>query len=216
MATLNYLTEEVLGHQFAPTQYRNYIQDKINQGQEYISAQLDSRVLMEIQSITTTNGTSQYPLPTNFQRLYSVSIVDDVGQTLPLSAEVINQFDTEPPSSGQPTVYNIDRTFLRLSPTPNRAYTVRVRYFRLPAKLVNPNDVPELPPQYWDLLTSFALWHCYERENDYQAAQYHKARFDEDLEKAKGELQYDADDYTQLKRVGDNRIDPLSPNIWTI
>lgn len=216
MATLNDLIEEVLGHQFAPSQYRGYIETKINQGQEYVAAQLDARVLMRIRNITTENGTVEYSLPLNFQRLYNVAIIDDAGQAIPLNAEGLNQFDAQPPSAGQPVAYNIDRTLLRLYPTPDREYTVRLRYYRLPERLVNPNDVPELPPEYWDLLTSFALWHCYERENDYQAAQYYKARFDEDLDKARGELQYDADDYTQPKRVGDNRIDPLSPNIWTI
>lgn len=216
MATYNDLIEEVLGHQFAPSQYRSYIEDKINQGQEYVAAQLDSRVLMRIRTITTENGTVEYSLPLDFQRLYNVALIDGTGQAIPLEAQEINQFDTEPPSSGQPTNYNIDRTVLRFYPTPDRAYSIRLRYFRLPETLANPNDIPELPPEYWDLLTSFALWHCYERENDYQAAQYHKARFDEDLDKARGELQYDADDYTQIKRVGDNRIDPLSPNIWTI
>lgn len=216
MATFNDLIEEVLGHQFAPSQYRSYIEDKINQGQEYVAAQLDSRVLMRIRTITTENGTVEYQLPLDFQRLFNVALIDETGQAVPLEALDVQQFDTEAPSEGQPTSYNIDRTSLRLYPTPDRPYSIRFRYYRLPEALVNPNDIPELPPEYWDLLTSFALWHCYERENDYQAAQYHKARFDEDLDKARGELQYDADDYTQIKRVGDNRNDPLSPNIWAI
>jgi hypothetical protein len=63
---------------------------------------------------------------------------------------------------------------------------------------------------------SYCLWHCFERENDFNAAQYHKARFDEDLLKARGEAQYDTDDYTQEKRIGDFRTDPLAPNIWIV
>lgn len=216
MSTFDELIQEVLDHQFAPSQYRSYIATKINQGQDYIAAQLDSRALSASQNTTTQANVSSYPLPANFQRLYNVSRVDSDGQVTPLEAYDVNGFDTKPPSVGEPRSYNIDGNSLRLYPTPDAGYTIRLRYYRLPAELVNPNDVSEIPPEYYDLLVSFALWHCFERENDYQAAQYHKARFDEDLAKARGELQYDADDYTQIKRVGDNRVDPLSPSIWTV
>jgi hypothetical protein len=214
--TFNDLTEEVLDHQFAPNQYRLYIEKKINQGQEYIAAQIDFRVLLTTHTVTTVSSTATYALPSDFQRLFNVTITDPAGQVIPLSAEPLNQLETQPVATGQPQQYVIEGNNLRLYPTPDAAYTVKLRYYRLPEALVNANDVPETPPEYWDLLVSFALWHCFERENDYQAAQYHKQRFDEDLAKARGELQYDTDDYTQIKRVGDGRIDPLAPNVWTV
>ncbi len=216
MATFNDLTQEVLDHQFAPTQYTQYIEKKLNQGQEYIAAQIDFRVLLTTHTVVTTSGTGSYALPSDFQRLFNVTVVDPAGQVIPLSAEPLNQFETQPLASGQPHQYVIDGTNLKLWPTPDAGYTVNLRYYRLPETLVNANDVPETPPEYWDLLVSYALWHCFERENDYQAAQYHKQRFDEDLAKARGELQYDTDDYTQIKRVGDGRVDPLAPNVWTV
>lgn len=216
MATFDDLTQEVLAHQFAPSQYTSYIQGKINQAQDYIAAQLDFRVLMQKYSVPVAVGTTSYALPADFQRLYNVTLTDGQGQVLPLGAEPLNEFETQPPSSGQPVRYCIEGNNLLIYPAPDSAYTITLRYFRLPTALVNANDEPETPPEYWDLLVSFALWHCFERENDYQAAQYHKARFDEDLAKARGELQYDTDDYTQIKRVGDNRTDPLAPTVWAV
>lgn len=216
MATFNDLTQEVLDHQFSPSQYKTYVEGKLNQAQDYIAAQVDLRVLLDSQTIVTQANVSSYALPADFQRLYNVTLVDASGQTLPLYAEPLLEFETHPPSTGQPIRYCIEGSNLKVYPTPDGTWNVNVRYFRLPAELLNATDVPEAPPEYWDLMVSYALWHCYERENDYQAAQYHKARFDEDLAKARGELQYDTDDYTQIKRVGDNRTDPLSPTIWTV
>ena len=216
MATFNDLTQEVLDHQFSPTQYKNYIEGKINQAQDYITAQIDVRNLLDKNTFQTVGGTASYALPANFQRLYNVYLTEASGQVLPLYAEPLQEFDTQPPASGQPVRYCIEKNNLRLYPAPDGVYNVTIRYYRLPAELVNANDVPEAPPEYWDLMVNFALWHCFERENDYTAAQYHKARFDEDLAKARGEMQYDTDDYTQIKRVGDNRTDPLAPTIWTV
>jgi hypothetical protein len=188
----------------------------LNQGLRYVAAQTDFRALFSNQSITTSIGTSSYALPSNFMRLYNVTIVDSNGDTRPLYQESLTDFQTRPATTGQPSQYTIDGTNLLLWPEPDAAFNLKVRYYRVPALLTAPNDVPEIPSEYHHLLVSYALWHCYERENDYQSAQYHKGRFDEDLMKARGEVQYDADDYTQFKRVGDNRTDPLAPNVWTV
>lgn len=216
MATFSDLTQEVLDHQFSPTQYKTYIEGKLNQAQDYVAAQVDVRALLTTQAITTTANTQAYSLPTNLQRLYNVFYTDNVGQRFPLYQQDIQEFDSLAPSTGQPNRYCIEGNSIRLYPTPNAVYNLSVRYYRLPTELVNANDVPETPPEYWDLMVNFALWHCFERENDYNAAEYHKNRFMEDLAKARGEMQYDSDDYTQIKRVGDNRTDPLSPTIWTV
>ena len=216
MAIFNDLTQEVLDHQFSPTQYKSYIETKLNQAQDYLAAQIDMRPLLASHPVPTVAGTAAYSLPSNFQRLFNVYLTDGTGQRLPLYAEAIQEFDSRPVATGQPVRYCIEGSQLRLHPTPDAGYSITIRYYRLPAELVNANDVPEAPPEYWDLMVNYALWHCFERENDYNAAQYHKGRFDEDLAKARGELQYDTDDYTQFKQVGDNRTDPLAPNIWTI
>lgn len=217
MATLTELTNEVLSHQFSPSQYTQYTQDRLNQGLGYVAAQTDFRELLAVESYTTTNQTASYPLPSDFSRLYNVEIVDSGGSLRPLAAESLVGYDTKAPTQeGQPQVYVIDGANLKLWPVPDGAYTVRFRYFRTPAPLSSPNDVPEIPATYHRLLVSYALWHCYERENDYQSAQYHKARFDEDLAKCRGEVQYDTDDYTQSKLVGDERTDPLAPSVWVV
>lgn len=217
MATLTELTNEVLSHQFSPSQYTSYVQGKINQALGYVAAQADFRELFDTESYTTVNATASYALPTDFSRLYNVEVVDSNGVPKPLAAESLVGYDTKDSSqTGQPQVYVIDGQNLKLWPVPNAAYTVKVRHYRKPATLSNSNDVPQIPSIYHHLLVSYALWHCYERENDYQSAQYHKARFDEDLAKCRGEVQYDTDDYTQSKLVGDERTDPLAPSVWVV
>lgn len=224
MATLNNLVSEVLDHQFSVSQYDPYVrgntstgqEGKLNEAQRYIAAQTDFRELFKTYTVTTSGGAGSYALPADFLRLYNITIVDGQGNTIPLFEEVLMDFQTRPAASGQPSQYTIEGTNIYVWPTPDAAYTLKVRYYKLPTLLTQPNDEPEIPSEYHHLLVSYALWHCYERENDYQSAQYHKGRFDEDLMKARGEVQYDTDDYTQFKRVGDNRTDPLAPNVWTV
>jgi hypothetical protein len=217
VATFAEITDEVLSHQFSPTQYTEYIEKRVNQAQSYVAAQTDFRQLMDTESYTTSNGTSSYALPSDFSRLYDVELVQTDGYVVSLGPEVMARYETNnTAATGQPQLYAIQGSNLELWPVPDGPFTVRLRYFRNPAELTNSIDVPEIPATYHHLLVSYALWHCYERENDYNSAQYHKARFDEDLAKCRGEVQYDTDDYTQSKRVGDNRTDPLAPNVWVV
>jgi hypothetical protein len=227
VSTFSELTNEVLSHQFSPSQYTTYIQARLNQGQAYIAAQTDFRQLQAAGAVVTAADNSIYsmssdflPVASDFQRVYTVALREEVGPSLsqyvPLQEIQRSQLDLLPVSSGQPTHYCIDADDLKVWPTPDSVYVVTMRYYKKPATMVNADDEPEIPGTYHHLLVSYALWHCYERENDYNSAMYHKGRFDEDIMKCRGEVQYDSDDYSQSQRVGDNRTDPLAPSAWVL
>jgi hypothetical protein len=216
VSTFSELQAEVLSHQFSPSQYTNYIQDRLNQGQAYVAAQTDFRELFSSEEIATVNDDVAYDLPTDYMRVYSLMYTPSGADAFPLTEVSQGDLDAFPISSGVPTHYAVAGDEVRLWPTPDTAYTLRLRYYKKPASLVNASDTPEIPGTYHHLLVSYALWHCYERENDYNSAMYHKGRFDEDIMKCRGEVQYDSDDYTQSQRVGDRRTDPLAPSPWVL
>jgi hypothetical protein len=216
MATVEQIVTEVVSHQFSRAQYEDYIKGRINDAQGYITLQTDFREFFTTEPIAVVPGTSTYTLPSDFQRLYDLISVNGSGQVFKLYQEPLVELETRPIASGEPTHYTVKGNTLKLWPTPENANTISLRYYREPDTISSNSDVPEVPTQYHRLLVSYCLWHCFERENDFNAAQYHKARFDEDLLKARGEAQYDTDDYTQEKRIGDFRTDPLAPNIWIV
>ncbi len=216
MAKVEDIITEVVSHQFSRSQYEVYIRGQINNGMDYITLQTDFRDFFDTEAISAVPGTNEYTLPSDFQRLYDVITVADNGEIIPLYQDSLIEFETRPPANEDPTHYIIKGNKLLLWPTPSNAQTVSLRYYRTPASISSNGETPELPARYHRLLVSYCLWHCYERENDFNAAQYHKGRFDEDLAKARGEAQYDTDDYTQTKRIGDLRTDPLAPNVWVV
>jgi hypothetical protein len=212
VSTFSELTSEVLSHQFSPAQYTTYIQGRLNQAQAYVAAQTDFRELFSSEAVTTVNDDVAYDLPTDFMRVYSLMYTPTAADSYALTEVSQGDLDALPVSSGVPTHYAITNDEINLWPTPDSAYTLRLRYYAKPATLVNAGDTPQIPGTYHHLLVSYTLWHCYERENDYNSAVYHKGRFDEDIMKCRGEVQYDSDDYTQPQQIGDNRRDPM----WTL
>ena len=201
---LDALVAEVLSHQFAEGQYTTYAKAKLNEGQGFVAAQTDFRELYTAVNTTLSAGTEDLTLPTDFSRLYSLVCLGSAGQeNTALSQVTPSDFDSLPTdSTGRPYFYDVVGGTLSVYPTPDASYDIQLRYWKAPTEMAAGSDEPEIPPAYHHLLVSYALVKCFERENDYEAAMYHQNRFDTELMKCRGEVQYDANDKTQPRVAG--------------
>ena len=225
MPTFTQIIDEVLSHQFSPSQYTAYLQGDgtsdrpgiINEGQRYITAQTDFREMEAVYPFTTVSGTAVVDsLPSAFQRVRTLTIGETDGSRTPLTQINRSELEVKPVSSGKPEFYCFVGSNLQVWPTPDAAYTLYMTYYRDPSLLTATSDVPEIPAKYHHILVTYALIKCFERENDYNSALYHKGRFDEDIMKCRGEVQYDSDDYSQPKIQGEGRTDILAPGTWSV
>jgi hypothetical protein len=207
MATLAELTDDTLGHQFSATQYTLYAQGKLNQAQRHMCAQTDFRELQAQADTALVDAQSEYPLPADFQRLKTVWVYEDAaGQHTQLERLTDTEFDLLPPETGCPSGFNIRGDELRLWPTPGpgTVESVRLKYYALPPTL-DTADTPVIPEQYQYLMVHYALKFCFERENDYAAAQYHWNMYQEGILKCRTEVQHDTSDYSQPRVIGDGQ-----------
>lgn len=218
MATLDELTEEVLSHQFSAAQYDAFIRSKLNEAEQKLCAEIDFRIGFTYTAVECVAGYALYYLPSNFVRVYNVTIEQSDGTVVALKETPFTELDVlDRSATGQPERYLIsghegDNT-IRLWPAPDSAWEVQVRYYGEPGGMVDGTDTPFVPERWQDLLVRYALVKCYERENDYNSAQYHRNIYEIDKEKAKGQAQYDGQDYGQPNLVGDGRTDDLAPGM---
>ena len=207
MANLLALANEVLEHQFSPTQYGDYAKGKINQGQKYICAQTSFRELWSTEDATLVSGTDEYALPTDFNRVFEVLKSDGATFVRPyLTLAKLEQvpFYDLPLSNGTPTAYTILGDNIALHPCPDStANIIRVVYYADPTEMTLDADEPVIPDQYEYLLVHYALKFCFERENDYTSAQYHWGQFEAGLMKCRGEVHNDTNDRSKPRRIGD-------------
>lgn len=209
MADLNALTDEVLSHQFSPAQYDTYVRGRLNQAEQTLAAEIDFRASFTPYTIPVAAGTSSYDLPDNFDRVYTVKITQG-NDTQPVTQQDASDFSNLPVQSGTPTNYTIGNGTIDLWPNPDQEYTIILAYYGIPGTMGD-TDSPTLPPAAEKVMIHWALVGCYERENDYNSAQYHLARYESEKEKLKGQAQYNSDDYSQAQQVGDDRTDILAP-----
>lgn len=203
MTTFQNLIDDVIGHQFSPSRYTDFVKNRLNESQVYITAQTDFRVMKEVEDITIVPGTSEYALPTDFQRhdsaLYSTTLAVPFVKLNSLEdPDAIDELDG---SSGTPTDFQIEGATLRVWPSPDAAATLRLKYYRLPAQLSGANDVPDIPQEYTYLMVERTLQFCFARENDYGSAQYHQGQFEAGILKCRGEVHHDTNDRSQPRVV---------------
>lgn len=188
------LQEEVLSHQFSPGKYRELVKTWLNEGQRRAVIESEMRVAQETYSLSTSAETASYELPANYARLIDFFNSETHELMTPLA---IREFDNLSKSSGQSYCYTVIGRNVTLYPTPNGIYPLTLRYWRLPADMVNDTDEPEIQAQYHELPIAWAMAKAYDRENDYQSAQVWEAKWEKGILKMRGEVQHDTFDGPQ-------------------
>lgn len=185
------LQEEVLSFQFSANKYRSLVKKWLNQAQRRAVIESEIRTQEEAYEFTTAAGTATYELPANFAR--SIDFFNSETHEL-LQPLDIREFDNLSKSEGRPYVYTVIGNKLTLYPTPNAAYPFTLRYWRLPADMINDTDQPEIPVQYQENLIPYAMAKAFNREDDWQAAQVWEGKWERSILKMRGEVQSDVFD----------------------
>lgn len=141
--------------------------------------------LVKAADITTVAGTSNYSVPTDLWREYSIRKTNGVDYTL--TALQQRTFDTlfqsQSAITGFPYCrvdFNIyrDGTF-QLWPTPDGAFTISLRYFKLITKPTADTDTLDMPPPYQVVIKYGALARLGALTGETTTAQLWEAKFQE-------------------------------------
>lgn len=152
MATFVELQDEILKIVGRPNlgsgdQFRGRVKDYINRAYLALSNGLDFPELQKTSTaITTVSGTQDYALPVDTQFLYSIT---DTTNGPKLIKQGQGPLDAMGAGPGKPLYYARFINEIHLSPVPDGAFVIRVRYYQRPTLLSNDADVPVMGVE-WD------------------------------------------------------------------
>jgi hypothetical protein len=184
------LQNEVLAHGFNASRYRERVKRWLNEGLHRVARYV--AVSPQTEALTTVAGESSIELPTGFLRVEALTQDEDNGALAQLTPV---EFAHTLPSSGRPSEYTVSGGYLYLAPSPDRAYSLTLRYWGNPSDFVNDDDtfidvgMPAAMNDYSMLLVSWALSRAYRAEDDAEMSRFHKMEFAEDLNLLKGDVQ---------------------------
>lgn len=146
---------------------------------------------------STVSGTSMYALPADFARTRSLHRTD-LGREL--VAVGLRDIDRSVITSGTPYAYALDGANVHLYPTPDQAYPLEIRYWKLPPVLSADSDVPTIPADYHNLLVYWATAEAFRAEDDHPTADKWQALYDKGLAQFSADVKFANGDLpTQLK-----------------
>lgn len=164
------------------TKFLNDIIDDLNRRQSWLFN------LITGPNITTVAGTSEYDLPADFARAYSVRKQDAIDFTLSMIGQknFDTRFQSQAQISGLPFLAVVKNTFrggvIQLFPTPDGVYTISLNYFKLIGRFTQDSDTLDLPLQYESVVTNGAQAKMMATVSQFEAAKYWSDLFERDYQ----------------------------------
>lgn len=181
------LQTEVLDHGFSPNRYRARVKRWLNDALGKVARRVNLPTEDVTSPISAVAGTSSYALPSDLVRIDSLRVARSPRDII-LTPEDRQTLDTLDQVRGLPTRYALDGQNVVLWPIPDAAYTVNLRYQRVPGQLVDDTNVSPLANEYDDLLICYALWRAYRSEDDAEMARDYERQWRDGLLEIGGDL----------------------------
>lgn len=171
---------------------------------------------------TTTNGTAEIALPTDFLRMQSVRLGAGTTATEPNATECSFVDYKQKNVFTQGPYYYINPTNAKygLIPTPTTTgLPVYLRYYNIPSDVSDTNTTIPIPEPYHESLIFCALKKYWEATDDFEKALYYNAEFENIIERMKLDLL--SPSTGKLSRMKDirelvGRQDPQAPNVVSL
>lgn len=145
----------------------------LNEGLKDVSRRTET--LQDFVDITATVGLQQYSLPSTIIRVRGVHWNPTSGEPTPMEFQEFNNSNSVTWGS-QTTAQSTPQLFtlwgyppllkMIVYPSPSAAGSFRVYHYRLPAELINDNDVAEIPEGWTDLVVSYCEFMALRRDRD--------------------------------------------------
>lgn len=192
LVTFGDVVNEVLqfGFNDGPQVNRKRVENWVNEAQFQIAREVEAPEFQSTETLKLEQGEWKYPLPADFLRMQDIYYPELVARLRPLD---LQQYDMSAPArfEGPPEMYTLYQNKLWLFPTPNNSTdTLEVRYIKNAPPLMVEADVPLLNKNYLHLLVQYAVTRAFEAEDDTEAAQAHKARWEKDLDAFATDVQW--------------------------
>lgn len=170
------------------------IKDFINDTQRDIFNEYSLPFMEATQSYTLASGTADITngsgLPSNFTQAIDVSITTSGRESLLMYKDYqeIDQLypdptDTAAYSTNLPMYWYKYGETIKVFPVPNQAYTANLLYLKAPTALSNDSDVPEVPPEFEEILVLGATYRVFQVKDNYDKAGVIENKYNELLQK---------------------------------
>lgn len=136
--------------------------ESINAGLQQMATEFDWPWLVRSTTVSTVAGTSDYSFPTNTTRIRDIVYQDNALDSVQFQDWAFYNTD----SSGEPVLYYLQNTTIKVAPVPDGVYVLTVEYVIAESVLSGDSDTILAPDFYSDLVAVYATIEESKRRKD--------------------------------------------------
>lgn len=161
----------------------------LNVGIDWVVDARNWPFLTEGTTVSLTAGNNGLTLPADARRLITAKCVETHNKLDPMERTEFERTIEDPTVTGPPQLYvATDLTALKVYPTPDASYTMRIFYVKNIDRLVNPTDEPQLPVSLHYAIVQAAAAIALQAENEEERAQTAESQFENTIARTWGAL----------------------------
>lgn len=195
MKTLGEVRKEILVRLgFSDTQghdnNKQLIDGIIEHAQNQLFFQYDFLLNRKVSDKAIVAGSTSYDFPTDcdYRQIVDIIITNNAGRYVKLT-NGISYLDENITERSMPTKYDVRDGQVLLSPTPDKAYTIRFEYFEKPARLTQDADQLTLDDEIVFILALIDIKNHYKMESSTEQQQF-KAQLDKKRDASLGNKRF--------------------------
>lgn len=182
---LGRITQSTISDVTAATGQALIITQLINEAQNELFTEDNWYSLYSSRSIATVASTGTYAVASDFGR--NISLTDETGNRLLIEdyGKAFDEVDPDNNQTGNPRFFCLQGSNYRLYPIPAGIYTLRDRYWHVPATLATNAATSDLPIETENCIIQWSLYRVLEYLNKFEAADRARLEYVNMLKKAK-------------------------------
>lgn len=189
MSTFGELQSRVMDNRFDTATYRARVQNWLNEAGGRVARRADIPGLATTAIVPVVATVSEYALEADHARSLYLLPLDAQSGRLDWLEDPITIYESRAlGETDRPTVYTVAKGLLIVGPVPNINVECEHGYQRLPARMTQDTDTPELPEDYEDMLVTYAVAKCFRDEDDMEQSRAWIQDFESDLSGLKVDL----------------------------
>ena len=134
-------------------------------------------------AVGVTDITNGVGLPANYVQVVDLILTGDGEKYIPYKDVVEVDKDDYDDDTKAPQYWYKYADTIRVYPAPATAYTVTLRYYKSPTEITLDAAVPEIPPEFEEMLVMGAAYRVLQVKDNYDQAGVLQNKYDEILQK---------------------------------
>ena len=166
------------------TNLRTHVKDWLNEAQDEFCNAADFFFMEADKTYTTTADQANESLPSNFSKVHTIWQTETPSELVYCNVHRFRESYPNPTTTGKSLLYRMFSGELHFYPIPDAAFSIYMRYYKIPTAMSADGDTGDVPARWQAALKYYALGQGKYQDDEPHDGDRFMAKFEEQVGKA--------------------------------